>query len=46
VHFRRDADRLATAEDVRRLIDLHFPDGGDSFELDPALAGEGREAAE
>ncbi|HSM91525.1 MAG TPA: tRNA dihydrouridine synthase DusB [Anaeromyxobacteraceae bacterium] len=35
-HFRRDADRLETAADVARLIDLHFPPGADGFELDPA----------
>ncbi len=33
--FRRDADRLETAADVARLIDLHFPHGADGFELDP-----------
>lgn len=31
IHFRRDADRLETAEDVRRLIDLHFPEDGEAF---------------
>lgn len=31
LHFRRDADRLETADDVRRLIDLHFPDDGEAF---------------
>jgi tRNA-dihydrouridine synthase B len=36
IHFRRDADQLQTADDVRRLIDLHFPDGGASFEIDPS----------
>jgi tRNA-dihydrouridine synthase B len=46
VHFRRDADRLATADDVRRLVELHFPPDGASFELDPALAGEARDAGE
>lgn len=34
-HFRRDADRLKSAADVARLIDLHFPAGADAFELDP-----------
>ena len=38
VHFRRDADRLQTADDVRRLVDLHFPPGGDAFEVDPSAA--------
>jgi tRNA-dihydrouridine synthase len=37
VHFRRDAGRLQTEADVRTLIDLHFPPGGESFELDPAF---------
>jgi nifR3 family TIM-barrel protein len=46
VRFRRDADGLRTAADVRRLIDLHFPAHGDAFELDPALAGEGGEVRE
>jgi nifR3 family TIM-barrel protein len=35
VHFRRDADKLRTAADVAALLDLHFPPGGESFELDP-----------
>jgi nifR3 family TIM-barrel protein len=35
-HFRRDADRLETAADVARLIDLHFPAGTEGFELDPS----------
>jgi len=34
-HFRRDADRLVTAADVTRLIDLHFPADAGGFELDP-----------
>jgi tRNA-dihydrouridine synthase B len=38
VHFRRDADRLETAGDVRRLVDLHFPPGGEAFEVDPGAA--------
>ncbi len=38
VHFRRDADRLHTAADVARLLDLHFPEGGAAFELDPSAA--------
>ncbi len=35
VHFRRDAGRLQRAEDVARMIDLHFPPGGAAFEPDP-----------
>ncbi len=38
VHFRRDADRLQTAGDVARLVDEHFPPGGDAFEVDPSAA--------
>jgi nifR3 family TIM-barrel protein len=37
VRFRRDADRLQTAADVARLVDEHFPAGGDGLELDPAF---------
>ncbi len=40
VHFRRDADRLQTAADVARLVDLHFPPGGDAFEPDPSARRE------
>jgi nifR3 family TIM-barrel protein len=40
VHFRRDADRLRTAADVVRLVDEHFPAGGDAFEPDPSAAAE------
>jgi nifR3 family TIM-barrel protein len=40
VHFRREAGRLRTAADVARLLDLHFPRGGDAFELDPSAARE------
>lgn len=40
VHFRRDAGRLRTAADVRALLDLHFPPGGDAFEVDPSAARE------
>ncbi len=40
VHFRRDADRLETAADVARLVDRHFPPGGDAFEPDPSAARE------
>ncbi len=39
VRFRREADALQTAADVRRLIDRHVPRGGEGFELDPAQAG-------
>ncbi|HTT71537.1 MAG TPA: tRNA dihydrouridine synthase DusB, partial [Anaeromyxobacteraceae bacterium] len=46
VRFRREADRLRTASDVRRLIDLHFPPGGDGFEEDPAQAAAGEEVSE
>ncbi|MFL5260983.1 MAG: tRNA-dihydrouridine synthase, partial [Anaeromyxobacteraceae bacterium] len=45
-HFRRDAGELTTAAEVRRLLELHFPPGGDSFDLDPALAGAAREGGE
>jgi tRNA-dihydrouridine synthase len=38
VHFRRDADRLQTAADVARLVDAHFPPGGEAFEVDPSAA--------
>lgn len=41
IHFRRDADQLQTAGDVSRLIDLHFPDGGASFELDAGFHADG-----
>jgi tRNA-dihydrouridine synthase len=37
-HFRRQASGLETAADVARLVDLHFPPGGSSFEPDPAAA--------
>ena len=40
VHFRRDADRLKTAADVGDLVELHFPPGGTSFDLDPAFRRE------
>jgi tRNA-dihydrouridine synthase len=40
VRFRRDADALRTAADVRRLVEQHFPADGDGFALDPSLAGE------
>jgi nifR3 family TIM-barrel protein len=39
VHFRRDADRLQTADDVARLVDLHFPPGA-PFEVDASAARE------
>lgn len=46
IHFRRDADRIETAEDVRRLVDLHFPDDGEAFAAADAGPGElGAEAS-
>ncbi|OFX23420.1 MAG: tRNA dihydrouridine synthase DusB [Anaeromyxobacter sp. RBG_16_69_14] len=44
--FRRDAEALRTAADVRRLVDLHFPSEGDGFAVDPALAAGEREVSE
>jgi nifR3 family TIM-barrel protein len=41
VSFRRDSNALMTAADVDRLIELHFPAGGDNFEIDPSLLAEG-----
>ncbi len=38
-HFRREADGLHTVDDVRRLIDRHFPPGGNGFALDPVPGG-------
>jgi tRNA-dihydrouridine synthase B len=35
VFFRRDAARLQTGDDVARLLDEHFPAGGDAFLADP-----------
>jgi len=46
VRFRRDADALRTSDDVRRLVELHFPPGGDGFALDAALAAGEREVSE
>jgi nifR3 family TIM-barrel protein len=46
VRFRREADSLCSADDVRRLIDMHFPSHGDGFAVDPALAAGTREDAE
>jgi nifR3 family TIM-barrel protein len=40
VHFRREAGAVATAGDVARLVERHFPGGGPGFEIDPALAAE------
>jgi tRNA-dihydrouridine synthase B len=40
VHFRREAVELHTAADVARLLELHFPPGGASFDLDPAFRRE------
>lgn len=39
VRFRRDTDGLLTADDVRRLIELHFPAGGHGFKAAPEPAG-------
>jgi nifR3 family TIM-barrel protein len=39
--FRSEAGSLATADDVRRQLELHFPASGDAFELDPAAAPAG-----
>ena len=36
----READQLHSADDVRRLVDRHFPPGGEAFELDPSAARE------
>ncbi len=38
VRFRREADALLTADDVRRLIDLHFP-SHETFAFEPAARG-------
>ncbi|HTP28345.1 MAG TPA: tRNA dihydrouridine synthase DusB [Anaeromyxobacteraceae bacterium] len=38
VRFRRDAARLKTADDARRLIDLHFKALGDGLAIDFSLA--------
>jgi nifR3 family TIM-barrel protein len=38
VLFRREADRLVTAGDVRRVLEAHFPPGSPAFEEDPAAA--------
>jgi tRNA-dihydrouridine synthase len=46
VRFRRDADALNTAADVRRLVDLHFPREGDGYAIDPALAAGEHEVSE
>jgi nifR3 family TIM-barrel protein len=46
VRFRREADNLRSACDVRRLIDMHFPSQGDGFTTDPALAAGERETGE
>ncbi len=46
IHFRREATRLETADDVRRLIDQHFPDDGAAFAIatGPGAAGAAAEA--
>src|SRR6266496_2581278 len=46
VRFRRDADALRTSDDVRRLVELHFPPGGDGFALEAAPAAGEREVSE
>ncbi|BDG02717.1 tRNA dihydrouridine synthase DusB [Anaeromyxobacter oryzae] len=43
-HFRRDADRLVTADDVAKLVDEHFPPGSASFDLDPNYRGASEDA--
>jgi len=40
VHFRRDADRLSTAAAVAALLEHHFPEGSESFDLDPGYRAE------
>jgi nifR3 family TIM-barrel protein len=37
--FRREAGRLLSVDDVRRVLDLHFPPGSDAFDPDPSDAG-------
>jgi tRNA-dihydrouridine synthase B len=46
VRFRREADSLRSASDVRRLIDAHFPSQGEGFSVDPGFAAGEREVAE
>ena len=46
LHFRREASTVETADDVRRLIDRHFPDDGAAFTVDPALVAGEAEATE
>ena len=41
VRFRRDADKLQTAEDVRRSIEAHFPDGDPEFMFETSTAESG-----
>lgn len=41
VRFRRDADALLTAEDVRRSIEAHFPDGDPDFTFETTVAATG-----
>jgi len=40
VAFRREAARLQTRDDVARLLDAHFPPGGDAHLADPDAARE------
>jgi len=46
VRFRREADLMRTAADVRRLLDCHFPPRGDGFEMDPGQSASGDEVSE
>ncbi|HVO20061.1 MAG TPA: tRNA dihydrouridine synthase DusB [Anaeromyxobacter sp.] len=46
VHFRRDADKLHTAANVEALLALHFPPGGQSFDLDPGYHAQAEADAE
>jgi nifR3 family TIM-barrel protein len=38
--FRRDADRLQTADDVARVLEEHFPPGSAAFEAAPEASSE------
>lgn len=44
VRFRREADAIATAADVERQLDRHFPPG-EAFDLDPAFSVRAAEGA-
>jgi len=41
IHFRRDADKLHTADDVAALLERHFPPGSEGFDLDPGYRADG-----